>query len=113
MDSYKERKTAMTATSQQVKSSKNPSETIIDNTAKEPFISPLQRYVANNCQHCEFWKVKCRLEDSRGLTPMTLCIMLYTNQPPLEQMRGLLRNMEEKTSKIAEKTLQEANAEVE
>jgi hypothetical protein len=98
----------MTVTMQKVKG-----ETIINNTAKTPFISPLDLFIENNCKHCQHYQSLCRPNDSRGLTPMTLCITLYTNQPPLEQIQGLLRNMEEKTSKIAEKTLQEANAEVE
>jgi hypothetical protein len=96
----------MTATMQQVKSAKNPPETIIDNSAKTPFLSPLQQFIMNNCQHCALHKVNCRLEDSRGLTPMSLCIMLFTGQPP--DFSELL-----KAGALSEKTLQEAKTEQE
>jgi hypothetical protein len=95
----------MTVTTQEVKSAKNKPEKIVDNTAKTPFLSPLQQFIMNNCDHCTFNKVKCRLEDTRGLTPMHYCIMLYTVQPPPE-LQALL-----KTGTLAEQTLQEAEAE--
>lgn len=52
----------------------------IDHTPKTPFLSPLQKYMKTHCDKCDFKGVKCRLEDSRGLTPMNLCVALY----PLE-----------------------------
>jgi hypothetical protein len=103
----------MTATMQQLKTAKNRPETIIDNT-KTPFISPLDLFIENNCKHCHNYQGLCRPNDSRGLTPMLLCITLFVNQPPLEQIEGILsqvKDMKEKTSEIAEKTLQEAEIE--
>lgn len=69
---------------QSIRTAKNRAEPIIDNTPAEPFKSPLQIYIMNNCEHCDLYKTKCRLEDSRGLTPMSLCISLYTHQVPAE-----------------------------
>jgi len=66
-----------TVTTQQVKSSKNPPETIIDKTPKEPYISPLQKFIAQNCEQCTWYKAKCRLDDQNGIARMNLCIQLY------------------------------------
>lgn len=74
----------LSETSQVVRTSKNKAEPIIDHTPKTPFFSPLQIYILNNCEHCTFHLGKCRLEDSRGLTPMNLCINLYTHQMPAD-----------------------------
>jgi len=98
----------MTVTSQQLKSPKHPPETIINHT-KPNFISPLDLFIQNNCVHCPSWKGKCRLEDSRGLTPMSLCITLYTHQMPPELNEMIAKAQQ--TQKIAEKTLQEAEIE--
>jgi hypothetical protein len=95
-------------TTQQVKSPKNPPETIIDHT-KTPFISPLDLFIQNNCKHCHNYNGLCRLNDSRALTPMILCITLYTNQPPSDLAEYLQKAAETQT--IAEKTLQEAEIE--
>ena len=74
----------MSATEQVVRTPKNKAEPIIDRTPETPFFSPLQIYILNNCEHCELYHGKCRLEDSRGLTPMGLCITLYTHQMPAD-----------------------------
>lgn len=100
----------MTATSQQVKSAKSPPEPIINHT-KLGFISPLDLFIQNNCLGCPNWKGKCRLEDTRGLTPMSLCITLHTHQMPTELNEMIAKAQE--TEKIAEKTLKEATAEAE
>lgn len=71
-------------TSQVVRTAKNKAEPIIDHTPETPFFSPLQIYILNNCEHCTSFQGKCRLEDSRGLTPMNLCINLYTHQVPAD-----------------------------
>jgi hypothetical protein len=92
----------MTATMQKVKG-----ETITDHT-KIGFISPLDLYIENNCKHCHNYQGLCRPNDSRGLTPMLLCITLSVSQPPnLEEMFQKAAQ----TQKIAEKTLQEAEIE--
>lgn len=71
-------------TIQAIRTAKNKAEPIIDNTPATPFFSPLQLYILNNCEHCTLYHGKCRLEDSRGLTPMGLCIALYTHQMPAD-----------------------------
>jgi hypothetical protein len=68
----------MTATMQQLKSPKNPPETVIDKTPKTPFTSPLQKFIAQNCEQCTWYKGKCRLDDANGMNRMRLCIILYT-----------------------------------
>jgi len=100
----------MTATMQQVRSPKNPPELIIDKT-KIPFISPLDLFIENNCKHCHHYQGLCRPNDSRGLTPMSLCIALYTSINPLN-MREMFQKAKE-TQAIAEKTLEDVEAEVE
>ena len=96
-----------TTTMQEVKSSKNPPETIIDKTPKTPFTSPLQKFIAQNCEQCLWYKGKCRLDDQNGMKRMELCIFLYMRQPPdLEVMQKAVE-----TQKIAEKTMQEAEIE--
>jgi hypothetical protein len=70
-----------TVTTQQVKSSKNPPETIIDKTPKEPYTSPLQKFIAQNCEQCTWYKAKCRLDDQNGIARMNLCIQLYLYYP--------------------------------
>ena len=98
-----------TTTMQEVKSPKNPPETIIDKTPKTPFTSPLQKFIAQNCEQCLWYKGKCRLEDQNGMKRMELCIMLYVNQPPPDI--GDLIAKARQTQKIAEKTMQEAEIE--
>lgn len=100
----------MTATMQQLKSPKHSPETIINHT-KPNFTSPLDLFIENNCKHCHNYNGLCRLNDSRGLTPMSLCITLYTHQMP-QELNDMIAKAQE-TQKIAEKTLQEASAEVE
>jgi hypothetical protein len=100
----------MTATMQQLKTPKNKPETIINHT-KPNFTSPLDLFIQNNCVHCPNWKGKCRLEDTRGLTPMSLCIALYTSQPPPDLAEIMQKAAE--TKEIAEKTLKETSAELE
>jgi len=72
----------MSATIQQVKSPKNPPETIIDKSPKTPFKSPLQKYIENFCEHCDFYKVKCRFDDTIGVQRMHLCLELYPYETP-------------------------------
>jgi len=100
----------MTATMQQLKSPKHPPETIINHT-KPNFTSPLNLFIQNNCTHCHNYNGLCRPNDSRGLTPMSLCIALYTSQPPPD-LAEIFQKAQE-TQKIAEKTLKEAQAEAE
>lgn len=66
----------MSLTEMKVKSPKNPTETIIDKTPNEPFISPLQHYINEYCEKCDYWKGKCRLDDTNGMFRMLLCIQL-------------------------------------
>lgn len=66
---------------------KNKDEIIIDHTPKEPFISPLERWIETYCKQCKDWGGKCRLEDTRGLTPMRLCmialpLLMFNALPP-------------------------------
>jgi hypothetical protein len=93
----------MTMTTQKVKG-----EPIIDNT-KTGYTSPLQLFINTNCAHCAKFGGLCRPEDSRGLTPMSLCITLYCNQPP--DVGEILKQATEQASKttqeIAEQTLEE------
>jgi len=93
----------MTLTMQKVKG-----EPIIDKTPKTPFLSPLQKFIADNCEQCLWYKGKCRLDDQNGMKRMELCIMLYVNQPP---DIGEIIAKAAQTQKIAEKTLQEAEIE--
>ena len=97
----------MTATMQQLKSPKNKPETIINHT-KPNFTSPLDLFIQNNCTHCHNYNGLCRPNDSRGLTPMSLCISLYTHQIPADFGEIL-----KQTKPEAQKTPQEASAEVE
>jgi hypothetical protein len=69
---------------QAIRTPQNKAEPIIDKTPETPTLSPLQIYILNNCEHCDLYKKDCRLEDSRGLTPMSLCIALYTHQVPAD-----------------------------
>ena len=93
----------MTVTMQKVKG-----ETIIDKTPKTPFLSPLQRFIAQNCEQCEWHQGKCRLDDQNGMKRMELCIILYASQPP--DIGDIIAKAAQ-TQKIAEKTLQEAEIE--
>jgi len=93
---------------QQLKSPKHPPETIINHT-KPNYISPLDLFIQTNCKHCQHYQSLCRPNDSRGLTPMSLCIALYTSQPPPD-LAEIFQKAQE-TQKIAEKTLQEAEIE--
>jgi len=67
---------------------KNKGEQIIDNTPKTPFVSPLQRFIAEHCLICDFWKGKCRLDDRDGISRMSLCITLSGHETP-----DFLKNM--------------------
>lgn len=67
----------MSVTSQEVKHTKGEPEFIVEHQTDPNFISPLEKYVALYCNNCKKFNGKCRLEDSRGLTPMSLCIMLF------------------------------------
>jgi hypothetical protein len=67
---------------------KNKGETIVDNTPKEPFVSPLQRYIRDNCKQCAFYTGKCRLDDQNGISRMSLCITLSGHETP-----DFLKNM--------------------
>jgi coproporphyrinogen III oxidase-like Fe-S oxidoreductase len=84
---------------------------IIDNT-KRDFQSPLDRYIENNCQHCNHWHERCRLEDTRGVTPMNLCISIYAAEPShfepedIQRMLAEVRKQSEKTQEISEATLE-------
>ena len=69
---------------QAIRTPQNKAEPIIDNTPETPFLSPLQTYIHNNCEHCDFWKTKCRLDDQNGMTRMELCISIYTHQVPAD-----------------------------
>jgi len=84
----------MTATINEVKSPNNPPETIIDRTPQEPFISPLQRYIEENCKRCDFWKGKCRLDDQNGISRMALCIALYPYSTFLKDPREVIAEIE-------------------
>lgn len=75
-------------------------EKIIDHTPKTPFLSPLQKFMKTHCDQCDFKGSKCRLEDSRGLTPMSLCIALYPLEMVMSAQSGevpkeLLQHLEE------------------
>lgn len=63
-------------------------EPIVDNTREPPFVSPLQKYIAENCKQCAFYTGKCRLDDQNGISRMSLCITLYVHQTP-----DFLKNM--------------------
>jgi hypothetical protein len=93
---------------QAIRTAKNKAEPIIDHTPAEPFKSPLQIYVMNNCEHCDHFKGICRLEDSRGLTPMSLCIALYTHQVPVDFGEILKLSQPQPPKPAALKELQEA-----
>lgn len=84
----------MTMTINEVKSPKNPPETIIDRTPKEPFISPLEQYIKTHCDKCALWKIKCRLDDQHGLMRMNLCISLYPIQNLLRDPREVIAEIQ-------------------
>ena len=90
------------ATIAKVLCASNAPETILEHKGYE---GELVKYVKWNCEGCEYYKAKCRVEDSRGLTPMSLCIQLYILQQTKPDM-GLLKNMLE-TGNISEDTLTE------
>jgi len=96
---------------QAIRTPQNKAEPIIDNTPAEPLKSPLQIYILNNCEHCDFYKSRCRLEDSRGLTPMSLCIALYTHQVPVDFGEILKMGQPQPPKPAALKEIQEAEPE--
>jgi hypothetical protein len=84
-------------------------EKIVDHTQDPDYKSPLEIFIQNNCEQCSKFKVVCRLEDSRGLTPMSLCIALACNQPPNvgEILKQAAAQAAATTGKIAQNTLEE------
>lgn len=101
----------MSETMQAIRTPQNKAEPIINHTPETPFLSPLQTYIDNNCQHCEWYHTKCRLEDSRGLTPMSLCISLYTHQVPVDFGEVLKLGQPQPPKPAALKEIQETEPE--
>jgi hypothetical protein len=81
-------------------------ETIVDHTPKTPFQSPLTRFIEANCKQCNFFGGRCRAEDSRGLTPMSLCIHLYIHEQTTK-LTDVFTNGLIKTAETSEQTLEE------
>lgn len=81
-------------------------EKIVDHTPANPYTSPLDRFIETNCKICSRFKAVCRLEDSRGLTPMSLCVHLYIHEATASGL-GLFKSNLMQTAEISENTLQE------
>lgn len=81
-------------------------ETIIDHTPAIPYTSPLERFIATNCKLCPRFKAVCRLEDSRGLTPMSLCVHLYIHETTASGIEAFSKGLL-KTAEVSENTLEE------
>lgn len=81
----------------------------IEEQSKEHFLSPLQRFILENCSQCDFNKIQCRPHDQNGLKNMELCIRLYSATPP--DVNQILKEATEAlrmTETTAEATLEEA-----
>lgn len=81
-------------------------EKIIDHTPRIPYTSPLERFIETNCKLCPRFKAFCRLEDSRGLTPMSLCVHLYIHEATASGIDLFAKGLV-KTAEVSEDTLQE------
>jgi hypothetical protein len=88
------------------KAKRRHNEQIVDHTPKTPYTSPLQRFMQNNCEACDWHKGKCRLEDLNGLTRMKLCIMLYVHESASQGIDLFAKGLV-KTAQISETTLEE------
>jgi len=81
-------------------------EKIIDHTPATPYTSPLDRFIETNCKQCPRHHAVCRLEDSRGLTPMSLCVHLYIHETTASGIEAFTKGLG-KTAEIGEGTLEE------
>jgi hypothetical protein len=81
-------------------------EKIIDHTPAIPYTSPLDRFIETNCKKCPAFQGRCRVEDSRGLTPMSLCVHLYIHETTSQGIEAFAKGLV-KTAEISEKTLTE------
>jgi hypothetical protein len=76
---------------------------------KASFLSPLQRFIKENCNKCSFYKRDyCSLTDHCSMRRMELCILLYCHSPPdvtqiLKEATAALQTTEE----TAEATLED------
>lgn len=77
---------------------------------KPSFLSPLQRFIKENCLKCDFHKKDyCSLTDHCSMRRMELCIRLYCHSPP--DVTQILKEAQEalfKTEETAEATLEDA-----